>query len=337
MNRQGLHAPIRNPATRWQDELRTAIRTPDELARRLDLLPEQISSHPDVLRFPLFAPAPYLSRIEPGNPDDPLLKQILPVDAERIHGPGDHLDPLSESTFQIAPGLLQKYRGRALLVVNGRCAIHCRYCFRRHFPYDQTPQVSGQWQSAIESIAGDPSIEEVILSGGDPLTMTDAMFARLLHSLDQIPTVTRVRIHTRLPIVIPARVTARLVRLMDSLRAEIVCVVHANHPNEIDVAVSDALNRLGSAARAVLNQSVLLAGINDDPQILIELGNRLFGAGVLPYYLHQLDPVAGAGHFHVPLIRGRQIVQAMRARVPGYLVPRYVQEIPGRSSKTVLE
>ena len=337
MNSHGLQAPKQTPSRRWQDELRTAIRTPAELANHLELPPDQISRHPDVLDFPIFAPRAYLSRIEPGNPNDPLLKQILPLDIERTPDPADLLDPLQESQYQLTPGLLQKYPGRALLVVNGRCAIHCRYCFRRHFPYDQTPQATGQWQPAVESIAADPSIQEVILSGGDPLTMPDPALERLLDSLSQTPTVARVRIHTRLPIAIPSRVTPELIRLLNAARPQIACVVHSNHPNELDAEVTEALKRLRDSTQAVLNQAVLLAGINDHLPALVGLSERLFRAGALPYYLHQLDPVAGARHFQVPISRGRELVHQMRDCLPGYLVPRYVQEIPGRLSKTILE
>lgn len=319
----------------WQTELRQSVRDGRELLRMLQLPESVMGTGPEAASFPIFAPQPYVRRIQIGNPHDPLLLQILPQPNEDAPQTGT-ADPLNENNFQLAPGLLKKYRGRALLVVNGRCAIHCRYCFRRHFPYDTSPQATGAWEEIVAAIQDDPDIHEVILSGGDPLTMTDSSFDRLLNKLESIDRITRVRIHTRLPIVIPSRITPALVDRLLRARPVVVMVVHCNHPNEIDVQVEHTLEQLRSAGITVLNQSVLLAGINDDANCLVQLSERLFQCGVLPYYLHQLDPVRGAMHFQVPVERGIQLIDSLRERLPGYLVPRYVQEIPGRPSKTPL-
>ncbi len=319
----------------WQTQLRQAVRNGRELLEILQLPDSVLGSGPEAASFPVFAPQPYLRRIQAGNPNDPLLLQILPKPDEDASQTGT-ADPLDEQAFQLAPGLLKKYQGRALLVVNGRCAIHCRYCFRRHFPYDTSPQATGAWDDSLSAIQNDPDIREVILSGGDPLTMTDASIGRLLDKLESIDRICRIRIHTRLPIVIPARITSELVDRLVHARPAVVVVIHCNHPNEIDADVERALGQLRRAGITLLNQSVLLAGINDDADCLTHLSERLFRCGVLPYYLHQLDPVRGAMHFQVPVEKGIRLVESLRARLPGYLVPRYVQEIPGRFSKTPL-
>ena len=319
----------------WQEEMKAGVRDLPSLLAQLGL-PEAGTVTKGEQQFPVFAPASYLSRIEPGNPDDPLLRQVLPLAAEDRSPSHFSKDPLGESSATLRPGLIQKYRGRVLLIATGACAIHCRYCFRRHFPYQQTPVSTADWEPAIERIHDDPSIREVILSGGDPLTLVDPKLQQLISRLQSIPHLRRLRIHTRLPIVIPRRITAELVQLLSATSLQVWFVLHCNHGNEIDAPVSDAIGALRQVGIQVLNQSVLLRGVNDDPATLIQLSEKLLMSGVLPYYLHQLDPVQGVSHFHVPVATGRQLIDEMRAELPGYAVPRYVQEIAGRPGKVVL-
>ena len=236
----------------------------------------------------------------------------------------------------LGPGVLKKYSGRALFIVTGACAIHCRYCFRREFPYASNSVLGAGWDEAVATIAEDESIEEVIFSGGDPLTVVDDQLKALINRLEAIPHVRRLRIHTRLPIMIPNRITEDLTAMLKGSRLEVVVVIHANHANELDDEVAAAVARLKATGATLLNQSVLLAGVNDQSQTLIDLSKRLLAIGVLPYYLHQLDQVIGTSHFEVPVSRGIKIIAAMRASLPGFAVPRYVQEIPGQPNKTVL-
>jgi EF-P beta-lysylation protein EpmB len=264
------------------------------------------------------------------------LRQVLPLNAELSSPQGFTSDPVGDAEALLSPGLLQKYESRALLVTTGACAVHCRYCFRRHFPYSDSPRSPDDWQPAIERIAADASIDEVLLSGGDPLTLVDSQLAELAHRLATIPHVRRLRIHTRLPIVIPQRVTSELIDWLRGTRLAPMMVVHANHANEIDEPTASALGRLVDAGIPVLNQSVLLAGVNDSAPALIDLSRRLVDLRVMPYYLHQLDRVKGAAHFEVPISRGSALIQQMRSALPGYAVPRYVQEIAGESHKRVL-
>ncbi len=236
----------------------------------------------------------------------------------------------------VQPGLLQKYPGRALLIATGACGIHCRYCFRRHWPYEQSPTSLEQWQSALSTICGDDSIHEVILSGGDPLTWTDAKVAELIGEIERIDHIRRLRIHTRMPIVIPQRITKPLLAALCATSLYVVVVVHANHHRELDELVRQSLVALVDAGTMVLNQAVLLAGVNDDLDTQVQLSERLIECRVIPYYLHQLDRVAGAAHFEVPVARGRALVEQLRQRLPGYMVPRYVLEEPGKSSKSLI-
>lgn len=320
----------------WQAEMKRAIRSLPELAQRLGLDPGWAPEITAAEAFPVFVPEPYLARIEHGNPQDPLLRQVLPVAAEDDAAAGFVADPLNERGATLAPGILRKYRSRALLVVTGACAIHCRYCFRREFPYGEGPRGVEAWEPALELVAADPEINEVLLSGGDPLTLADTTLRRLGDRLDEIATLKRLRIHTRLPVVIPSRTTDQLVGWLAESRLQPWMVIHANHPRELDGPVLAGLRRLREAGVQLLNQSVLLRGINDDEATLIELSERLLDGGVLPYYLHQLDPVRGAAHFEVSMARGRELIAAMRAALPGLGVPRYVQERSGEPSKTVL-
>lgn len=324
-------------ACSWQQEMRSAIRDVAELCGLLHLpaaLTDEIAGA--VASFPLFVPRPYLSRIELGNPNDPLLRQILPVAAETQNIPGFSPDPVGDQAAVRAPGLIQKYPGRALLITATACAVHCRYCFRREFPYSQTPHTIRQWQPALDWLLDNDTIEEIILSGGDPLTLVDERLEELIGQLISIPHIKRLRIHSRLPIMIPQRITTRLVDLLAKNRLATFFVVHSNHANEIDDQVATAIARLIDAGIPVLNQAVLLKGVNDSLEALVDLSRRLIDLRVMPYYLNQLDRVSGASHFEVPIAEGLRLVEAMRASLPGYAVPSYVMDEGNGSAKTVL-
>ncbi len=315
----------------WQRELARAIRDPADLCRALGLDPALATAAP--AGFPLLVPRPFVARMEHGNPHDPLLRQVLPVGAEAVEQSGFTADPLHEAAALAAPGLVQKYAGRALVLVSGACAVHCRYCFRREFPYAEHGATLAGTEAAVEAIAADETLTEAILSGGDPLMADDARLAALVRRLDAIPHLRRLRIHTRLPIVLPERVTDALVATLAASRLTIVVVVHANHPAELDDAVAVALRRLAAAPALLLNQAVLLAGVNDSAAALRGLSERLVDIGVLPYYLHLLDRVRGAGHFEVPEARGLELHRQLRDTLPGYAVPRLARELPGEPAK----
>lgn len=325
----------RTPA--WQRQLSAAIRDPFELCRRLGLgeswLAGAMAGH---ALFQVCVPEAFLARIEAGNPDDPLLRQVLPLSQETHSVTGFVDDPLQEVSTQTTRGLIHKYPGRVLLIASPTCAINCRYCFRRHFPYADNAPSRRQWEGVLDHIAQDPSISEVILSGGDPLASSDQRLGWLVDRLDQIPHLKRLRVHTRLPVVIPDRVDDALLDWFGNTRLQRVCVLHVNHAQEVDAEVEAACQRLSRQGIQLLNQSVLLGGVNDSVDALEALSERLFEAGVLPYYLHVLDPVAGAAHFDLDDDRARALVAGLRARAPGYLVPRLVREVPGESSKTPL-
>ena len=329
--------PVRAGAaspTTWRHALRTAVRDPVELCRHLQL---PAACEPAAIRasrdFPVLAPLGYIARMRPGDPLDPLLRQVLPLDAELAVAQGFTSDPVGDLAAQRAVGLLHKYHGRALMITTGVCAVHCRFCFRRQYPYEDSPSIGARWPAAVAQIAGDPSLEEVILSGGDPLTLGDSPLAELAAMLAAVPHVRRLRIHTRLPIVIPQRVTDELVAWLRGTRLTPIMVVHANHARELAPDVEAALGRLADAGIPVLNQAVLLRGVNDDADTLVELSQRLLDCRVLPYYLHQLDRVAGAAHFETPVEVGQRLIAEMTARLPGYAVPRYVREVPGALAK----
>lgn len=282
--------------------------------------------------FALRVPRPYIARMGRGDPHDPLLRQVLPTAQESQSVSGYGLDPLRESSAVVDSGLLRKYAGRALLIAAGACAVNCRYCFRRHFPYAEHRQ--GSDFPALEAVRRDATISEVILSGGDPLMLTDAHFASLVQRIGGIDHVRRVRIHTRLPVVIPQRVTAALIDVLASLPQQVVIVLHFNHGNEID---GDCVRSLAALGRfTLLNQSVLLRGVNDDADVLVELSERLFAAGVLPYYLHMPDAVAGTAHFDVSETRATDLHRRVMARLPGCLTPRLVRETPGLAAKELV-
>lgn len=281
-------------------------------------------------------PHEFIARMRPEDPHDPLLLQVIPLDIETTKVSGYSDDPLAESRFGVARGLLSKYATRKLLITTGACGVHCRYCFRRHFPYSSSNPRRDNWESTIDTLRRDRTCQEIILSGGDPLTLSDYHLAQLLDRLETVAHLKRLRIHTRLPVVLPSRVDERLLDWVANTRLKAIVVLHINHPNEIDGALAAACQKLRGAGATLLNQSVLLRNINDTVPILAKLSEQLFDIGVLPYYLHVLDPVAGAAHFDVPDQVARTLVRNLRFLISGYLVPRLVREVPGESSKTPL-
>ena len=325
------------PDVRWQQLWREAITAPQQLLDLLGLghLAATLLPATDT-GFALRVPRGFVARMRHGDPTDPLLLQVLPQAAELLEVPGFSRDAVGDLEARAAGGVLHKYHGRALLIATGACAVNCRYCFRRHFPYAQETAAANHWQEAIAYIRDDDSIEEVIVSGGDPLALTTAKLAELTDALVPIAHLKRLRIHTRLPIVLPERVDAELMTWLQRLPWPVAVVLHANHANEIDADVAAACARLRDSGASLLNQSVLLRGVNDTVDALADLSARLFASGVLPYYLHQLDRVAGAAHFAVDDAHARNLIDALRGRLSGYLVPRLVREIAGSLAKTPL-
>lgn len=335
----------------WRQSLRQAITHPAELLAALDLPPGLLGEGAALAAgpfgqggFPLRVPRGFVARMRKGDPTDPLLLQVLPRAVEMEPVPGFGSDPLAEMAAAPIPGLLHKYHGRALLVVTGVCAVHCRYCFRRHFPYEEqhagARPGSPRFEAALRYLRNDPTIEEVLLSGGDPLSLPDEQLAELVAVLEEIPHLRRLRIHTRTAVVLPERVDSALLGWLGGTRLRTVVVLHVNHAREVDPAlgpeVVEACARLAGAGATLLNQSVLLRGVNDSVEALAELSDRLFAAGVLPYYLHLLDRVAGAAHFEVEEDEARRLMRQLVARLPGYLVPKLVREVPGAPGKVGL-
>ena len=326
------------PLAAWQRELAAAIRTPEALCAALDLDPAvSVAMTAGMAGFPLLVPRGFVARMRRGDPRDPLLLQVLPRAEEAVAVAGFTDDPVGESVAVAAPGLVRKYAGRALVLVTGGCAVHCRYCFRRAFPYAEHGGHAAGLDGAVAAIAADPSLTEVILSGGDPLLVDDGRLAAVIAAVAAVPHVRRLRIHTRLPIVLPERVTADLAGMLGGCRLTVVVVVHANHPAELDESVASALRRLAVAPVLLLNQAVLLAGVNDSVDALSGLSERLVDLGVTPYYLHLLDRVRGAAHFEVPEPRARDLHRELRSRLPGYAVPRLVREVPGETAKVWID
>lgn len=329
--------PLAAQPESWQAEWRASFTDPSALLASLDLgsLAKRVI-HPGRSDFPMRVPRPFAARMRRGDPTDPLLRQVLPLDDELRPMPGFVDDAVGDLAARDAPGVIRKYQGRALLITTGSCAVNCRYCFRRHFPYAEENAAAGRWQDAIAWLQSQKDVSEVILSGGDPLSLRTERLVELTAGLSAIPHLRRLRIHTRLPIVLPSRVDRALTAWLGALPWPVVVVIHANHANEFDAAVDTALAHLGRSGAVLLNQSVLLAGVNDSVEALVDLSERAFEAGVLPYYLHALDPVRGAAHFDVPDPVARTLVGAVRDRLPGFLVPRLVREVPGAASKTPL-
>lgn len=323
------------PQQDWRLAWRQSVTDPHELLRRLGLAHEAGRLLPARdTGFPMRVPESYVRRMRAGDPDDPLLRQVLPGASELTDVSGYVADAVGDLKASRVPGVIHKYAGRVLLIATGACAVNCRYCFRRHFPYGDELAARDQWRPALAYIASDPSIEEVILSGGDPLSLSTAKLAELSAALARIGHVRLLRIHTRLPVVLPARVDRELLDWMSGLPWPTAIVIHANHGNEIDTETADALRALAGTSVTLLNQSVLLRGVNDDVDALATLSHTLYGAGVLPYYLHLLDRVQGAAHFDLPEPEALALHAALLARLPGYLVPTLVREIAGEPSKT---
>jgi len=331
-----VHPRQLEPRT-WQQELAEAITSPEELADALGLSREAlVGAHEAGRQFRLRVPRGFVARMRRGDLEDPLLRQVLPVAAELADAAGYVADPVGERSAMRAPALLQKYRGRALLIATSACAVHCRYCFRREFPYAERNGDAPRWSEALDEIAADASLEEIILSGGDPLSLSNARLESLTRALTAIPHVRRIRVHTRQPVVLPSRVDEGLLQWLRASKLPVIFVLHVNHPNELDAELATACAKLRATGITLLNQSVLLAGVNDDVDVLSQLSRRLFDAGVLPYYLHTLDTVRGAAHFAVPDERARSLAGQLAARLPGYLVPRLVREVPDAPAKVAL-
>ena len=315
--------------------LTTLVQDSEQLIFKLKLNPRLVEqAKPAEQLFKTRVPRAFLNQIKPGDINDPLLKQILPASSE-CEDHADYVrDPLAEQASNPLPGLLHKYYGRVLFIVTGSCAIHCRYCFRRHFPYqDNNPSKAG-WEKALDYIQQDSSITEVILSGGDPLMLTDSHLDYLIQAISKIKHVHTLRIHSRIPTAMPSRITDELTQILTQTRLQTIMVIHCNHANEIGPEAQTALNKLHKASLCLLNQSVLLKNINDNPESLINLSQALFANHVLPYYLHLPDKVKGTQHFDVNETRGRQLIKAISAKLPGYLVPKLMRETPGEASKT---
>jgi EF-P beta-lysylation protein EpmB len=330
------HSRLSSAAPDWRALWRDAITDPLELLQavglgdRTDLIP------PDDAGFALRVPRGFVARMRHGDPADPLLLQVLPQRAEHDRVAGFTLDAVGDMASRSGQGFLHKYHGRALLIASGSCAVNCRYCFRRHFPYGEEIAAASQWRDALAQLEADPSISELILSGGDPLSLATSKLEDLSRGLAAIPHVRRIRIHTRLPVVLPERIDDAFLKWLASLPLQKVVVLHANHANEFDAGVDAACARLRDAGATLLNQSVLLRGINDHADTLADLSERMLAAGVLPYYLHQLDRVHGTAHFEVGDAEATALLETLRARLPGYLVPRLVREIGGDTSKRPL-
>ncbi|MCG7584050.1 EF-P beta-lysylation protein EpmB [Photobacterium sp. OFAV2-7] len=334
------HIITRNASTveqNWLNDLANAISDPFLLLKTLEIDPTPWESGLAARKlFALRVPMSFVERMEVGNPYDPLLRQVLPLEEEfEVHS-GYSLDPLEEQDNAI-PGLLHKYKNRVLMIVKGGCAVNCRYCFRRHFPYEDNKGSKRHWQTALDYIATQPEVNEVILSGGDPLMAKDHELQWLIEKIDQIPHIKRLRIHSRLPVVLPARINEQLCMLLKQSRLQTVLVTHINHANEINDEFRQAMTKIKQANVTLLNQGVLLRGVNDSVGALSQLSEALFDAGILPYYLHVLDKVQGAAHFMVDDEQARKLIAGLLENVSGYLVPRLTREIGGRNSKTPLD
>jgi EF-P beta-lysylation protein EpmB len=318
----------------WQQQLADAFDNIEDLCRYLDLSPDELPvSAAATENFPLRVPLSFAACIEKGNPQDPLLRQVLPVNEELAVYPGFNADPVGDLAATTQTGVLHKYQGRVLFINTGSCAINCRYCFRRNFPYSELQLSKQKEQAAILSIQEDASVTEVILSGGDPLLLSDARLTRLIVKLGEIKHLKRIRIHTRLPIVLPARITDDFMDTLKLSPKQIILILHCNHANELNERVISACNTLKNSGITLFNQSVLLKGVNDDVNILCDLSEQLFSHGVIPYYLHLLDKATGTGHFEVSKEQALELIRQVQATLPGYLVPKLVTEQAGAASK----
>ncbi|MEE9411531.1 MAG: EF-P beta-lysylation protein EpmB [Methylococcales bacterium] len=339
------HQPLQSVSTNtapltWQQELATAFTQPQQLLHYLDLAEidyyQEHDIHQAVDSFSLLVPLSYAQRIQKGNPNDPLLLQVIPSSQELKSVPGFDSNPVGDIQALASPGLLHKYHGRVLLITSGACPVHCRYCFRREFPYQQNQISSRQEQQALSYITQNTEINEVILSGGDPLILTNRRLGQLIERLESIAHVKRLRIHSRVPVTLPSRIDIGFLHLLSNTRLQTILVTHFNHANELlatDVAY--ALNHLAQTNVRLLNQSVLLRGVNDNAHSLAMLSEELFNAGIMPYYLHLLDKTSGTSHFELADCEAQAIYLTLQGLLPGYLVPKLVREIQGKQSKTL--
>ncbi len=333
--------PIKSPKetqdNSWTTVLGDAFRDPVKLLEFLQLDFNKYLSKVDCeSKFKMLVPQSYALKMKKGDWNDPLLRQVLPLVQENTDVPGFVADPVGDLQAEISTGLLQKYHGRVLLVTTGACPVHCRYCFRREFPYSNSMPDKKQWKTTLTSIQDDNSISEVIFSGGDPLMIPDYRLQRMCEDIVSIKHVKTLRFHTRVPVFLPERVTENFIDWLGGLDIQKVLVIHANHSNELDDAVGAGLLALKKKGVMLLNQSVLLKGINDTTEILSDLSKRLLSYQVLPYYLHQLDRVQGAAHFEVEKARAIELIKSLRNELPGYLVPNLVQEVSGKRSKQTI-
>ena len=335
MSSNPANQPI-NLHSDWKAELSDCISSTEQLLNQLGLSCQDLTAAQQAAAtFPLKVPQPFVDRMAYGNPNDPLLQQVLPVKAELTENPNYTADPIQESQYNPVAGIVHKYRSRVLMIISPNCAINCRYCFRRHFPYQENRQSKKQWTAALDYLRDRPEVNEVIYSGGDPLAANDHFLSWLTEQIETIDHIKRLRIHTRLPVVIPSRVDRYLLQWLAKTRLKPTLVLHINHANEIDLGVQQMVGKLKNIGINVLNQSVLLKGINDSADALICLSEKLFDSDIMPYYLHLLDPVQGASHFDIPPEKARQLYQKIQAELPGFLLPKLVREIPGKKSKTL--
>ena len=320
----------------WQKELASVVTDPKELLSLLNIDSNEYEQHFAARKlFPVRVPKPFIAKMTKGDINDPLLAQVMPLNSEFEQVIGYSSDPLAEHDT-VAEGLLHKYKHRVLMIVKAGCAVNCRYCFRRHFPYEDNSPNKLRWQQALDYIKQHGEINEVIFSGGDPLMASDEHLSWLINQLELIPHVKRLRIHTRLPVVIPQRITQNLCDMLANSRLKPVMVFHINHGNEIDDTFLQAIESLIAARIPLFNQSVLLANINDDADTLCALSEKLFDSGIQPYYIHVLDKVLGAAHFDVSEDKAKQIAKQMMATLPGFLMPKFVRENAGEANKTPL-
>ena len=325
------------PPQQWNKVLNQAFKDPVTLLEYLELATLDNVSKIDIDNpFSMLVPLSYAAKMKKGDWNDPLLRQVLPLKDEKIITQGFVSDPVGDLNAEISPGVLHKYQGRILLVTTGSCPVHCRYCFRREYPYTESIPDKKYWQNTLEKIKKDDSIKEVILSGGDPLMLSDKRLQKIYTEIDAIPHVSTLRFHTRVPIFLPERITSDLLNDLANLKIKVLLVIHSNHANEIDESVENTLLALRDIGITLLNQTVLLAGVNDSITTLADLSQKLFSAHVLPYYIHQLDKVQGAAHFEVEKERSIELIENLKKQLPGYLVPKLVMEVAGEKSKQAL-
>ena len=329
-----LNLPVASKKKPWQIELSNAKLSLKALLDYCQIpMQDRFIEHSD---FVIKATKNYLECIEKGNPNDPLLLQILPTIEENKIVEGFSNDPLQEKNQNPQTSIVHKYHNRILIVATGSCAIHCRYCFRRHFPYEQNRHSTKQWSKTIEYLQANPQVDELIFSGGDPLSLPDAILAMMINDIETLSSIKTIRFHSRIPVVLPNRIDQDFLNAFKPSTKKLIMVIHSNHANELNDTVKQACHTLHNNQFTLLNQSVLLKQINDDSAVLINLSHRLFDCNVLPYYLHLLDKVQGAAHFDIPLKQATQIYSQLQANVSGYLVPKLAVEEPRESNKTLI-